>query len=224
MKQAYFVTGTDTNAGKTLIAGALLHAFAGRGLRAVGMKPVAAGCAENGGVPHCADVASLLAAGNVAAPLELVNPYAFIPPIAPHIAAEQAGVEIRLDQIVNSFGRLREMADVVVVEGVGGFMVPLNPRQDTADLARMLGLPVILVVGLRLGCLSHALLTAEAIGHRGLKLAGWVANQVEPDLPFASANIAALERRLPAPLLGVVPHGAVAEAAGLLHISLLKNA
>ncbi len=227
MKQAYFITGTDTNVGKTLIAGALLRAFACRGLRAVGMKPVAAGCEETGGVPHCADVASLLAAGNVAAPQEIVNPYALIPPVAPHIAAEQSGVEIRLEEIMRCFRELQKVADIVVVEGVGGFMVPLNPRRNTADLAEILGLPVILVVGLRLGCLNHALLAAEAIERRGLRLAGWVANQVEPDLPFLPANVAALEQRLPAPLLGAVPYCPGVDssrAVEWLHISFLENA
>lgn len=226
MKQAYFVTGTDTNVGKTLIASGLLRAFADSGMRAVGMKPVAAGCEEVGGILHCADVTSLLAAGNIAAALSVVNPYALIPPIAPHLAAELAGVEIRLEEIVRCFRELQKTADVVVVEGVGGFMVPLNPRQDTADLAQLLDLPVILVVGLRLGCLNHALLTAEAIKRRGLRLAGWVANLIEPDLPFVEANISALEQRLPAPLLGAVPYCTEANAivtAGLLRILSLEN-
>lgn len=224
MKKAYFIVGTDTNVGKTLVACALLHAFAGQGETAVGMKPVAAGCEETPAGLHCDDVARLRAAGNVAAPPQLVNPYALVPPVAPHLAAEQAGMDIHLETIVDAFRQLQDMADVVVVEGVGGFAVPLNDREDAADLAQRLGLPVILVVGLRLGCLSHALLTAEAIRRRGLKLAGWVANQIEPGMPFLRENIAALERRLAAPLLGVLPYRerlAAAEAAGLLQVKLL---
>ena len=224
MSQAYFVTGTDTGVGKTLVAAALLHAFAGRGVAAVGMKPVAAGCERIAGGLRCEDVDRLRAAGNVAAPPELVNPYALVPPVAPHIAAEQAGEEICLETIAGSFLRLREMAEVVVVEGVGGFMVPLNSQQDTADLAEMLGLPVVLVVGLRLGCLSHALLTAAAVERRGLELAGWVANQIEPGMPLLQANVTALEQRLHAPLLGVVPYReglTAAVAAGWLCVELL---
>lgn len=206
MKEAYFITGTDTHVGKTLVACALLHAFAAQGKKAVGMKPVAAGCEETPAGLCCDDVARLRAAGNVAAPPQLVNPYALVPPVAPHLAAAQAGVEIRLETIVAAFRQLQDLADVVVVEGVGGFAVPLNDRDDTADLAQRLGLPVVLAVGLRLGCLNHALLSAAAIRQRGLKLAGWVANRIEPDMPFLRENIEALERRLGAPLLGELPY------------------
>ncbi|MHB1591478.1 MAG: dethiobiotin synthase [Sulfuricella sp.] len=224
MKKAYFITGTDTHVGKTLIASALLRAFVSRGFRAVGMKPVAAGCEETTGGLRCEDVESLRAAGNVAAPPELVNPYALVLPVAPHIAAERAGVEIRIGAVLEAFRRLQAMSDVVVVEGVGGFMVPLNQRDDTADMAQQLGLPVILVVGLRLGCLNHALLSAQALKQRGLKLAGWVANQIEPGMPFLRENVAALEQGLQAPLLGEVPYreGLSADGvAGLLRMALL---
>jgi len=224
MKKACFITGTDTNVGKTLVACALLRAFVEQGEKAVGMKPVAAGCEETSAGLRCDDVASLCAAGNVAAPLRLVNPYALISPVAPHLAAAQAGVDIHLETIMDAFRQLQDMADVVVVEGVGGFAVPLNEREDTADLTQRLGLPVILVVGLRLGCLNHALLTVEAIRQRGLRLAGWVANQIESDMPFLRENIVALERRLSAPLLGVLPYHeglTAAEAAGLLQVKLL---
>lgn len=226
MKKAYFITGTDTNVGKTLVACALLRAFAGQGEKVVGMKPVAAGCEETSTGLRCEDVVKLCAAGNVIAPPQLVNPYALIPPVAPHLAATQANVVVRLETIVNAFQQLQDLADVVVVEGVGGFAVPLNESEDTADLAQQLGLPVILVVGLRLGCLSHALLTAEAIAQRGLKLAGWVANQIEPGMPFLQENIATLERRLAAPLLGVLPYReelSAVEAEGLLQVKLLAR-
>jgi dethiobiotin synthetase len=205
MKKAYFITGTDTGVGKTLVTGALLHVFARQGNKVVGMKPVAAGCMAT---PHglsCEDVEQLRAQGNVAAPLNLVNPYAMAPSIAPHIAAEREGVEIDLDAIVSSFTALREMADVVLVEGVGGFMVPLNAAQDTADLAARLDLPVVLVVGMRLGCINHALLTAQAIRLKGLRLAAWVANRIDPAMNAFDETLHALETRLAAPLLGVVP-------------------
>ncbi|MHB1292499.1 MAG: dethiobiotin synthase [Sulfuricella sp.] len=224
MEKAYFITGTDTHVGKTLIASALLRAFVRRGYRAVGMKPVAAGCEETTDGLRCEDVESLRAAGNVAAPPELVNPYALVLPVAPHIAAERAGVEIRIRTILDAFRRLQAMSDVVVVEGVGGFMVPLNQREDTADMAQQLGLPVILVVGLRLGCLNHALLSAQALKQCGLELAGWVANQIEPGMPFLRENVAALEQGLQAPLLGEVPYREELSAdgvAGLLRMTLL---
>jgi dethiobiotin synthetase len=205
-KKAYFITGTDTGVGKTLVACALLRAFVKQGNKAVGMKPVAAGCVETPAGLRCEDVESLRAAGNVVASPEWVNPYALTLPVAPHIASVQMGLDIRLETIVDAFLKLREMAEVVVVEGIGGFMVPLNAREDTADMAQLLGLPVIMVVGLRLGCLNHALLSAQVIRQRGLTLAGWVANQIEPDMPFVQDSIAALEQRLNGPLVGVVPY------------------
>lgn len=205
MKQAYFVTGTDTGVGKTLVSCALLHAFAARGLRVAGMKPVAAGCRREGDLLISEDVELLQAAGNLQLPLGQVNPYAFEPPLAPHIAAAQVGVEIALPTIVTAFDALRSRADVIVVEGVGGFRVPLNAREDTADLAALLGLPVILVVGIRLGCLNHALLTAEAITQRGLTLTGWVANLIDPEMAALEENLTTLKARLPAACLGIIP-------------------
>jgi dethiobiotin synthetase len=203
MKPAYFVTGTDTGVGKTFMACALLHHLAQQGAKAVGMKPVAAGCHNVGGRWLSEDVEQLLAAGNVEAALQDVNPYAFEPPLAPHVAAAQVGIDIAFAPILQSFKALQEQADIVIVEGVGGFRVPLNATQDTADLAVALGLPVILVVGMRLGCLNHALLTAEAILARGLPLAGWIANQVDPDMLALEENLQALQQRLPARCLGV---------------------
>ncbi|MBI3140359.1 MAG: dethiobiotin synthase [Rhodocyclales bacterium] len=216
----YFVTGTDTGIGKTLFACALLHAFAARGLRAVGMKPVAAGVEPDG---HCEDVERLIAAGNVAAERAWVNPYLLREPLAPNIAAQRDGVTIDLHHIARCFGRLREQADVVVVEGAGGFRVPLTDDQDGADLARLLGLPLILVVGLRLGCLNHALLTAEAIQSRGLALAGWIANQVDPHMTCVEANLETLRARLAAPCLGVVPHQAGPDATRIAEMLRLPD-
>jgi len=202
--KGYFITGTDTGVGKTVIACGLLHALAAAGVKAVGMKPVAAG-AEPGAYGLVNEDAERLArASGVAAPREWVNPYCLRRPIAPHIAAAEEGVVIDLSHIARSFRALADLAEVVVVEGVGGFRVPLGPAADTAQLARRLGLPVLLVVGMRLGCLNHALLTADAIAAADLGLAGWVANHVDPDMAAADENVAALEERLPAPLIARV--------------------
>lgn len=201
-----FVAGTDTGVGKTLAACALLHGFAGLGLRAVGMKPVAAGATRRRGAWHNDDVAQLLAASSIGVTPPSINPYCFAPPIAPHIAAAEAGVPIRLSAIAAGYRRLARAADVVVVEGVGGLLVPLGRRSCASDIPRRLGLPVVLVVGLRLGCLNHALLTADAMQHRGLRLAGWIANRIDPRMSRSDRNLDALRERLAAPLLGVVPH------------------
>lgn len=201
MPAGYFVTGTDTGVGKTLVSCALLHAFALAGKTAIGMKPIAAGC-EAG---KWLDVEQLIAASTVSAAREWINPYALVPPIAPHIAAKQAGVTIDLAVIQQAFYALQKTADRVIVEGAGGFLVPLGDRYDTRDLACALGLPVVLVVGLRLGCLNHALLTAQAIQSSGLPLAGWVANQIDPAMASLAENVDTLQQRLAAPLLGVLP-------------------
>jgi dethiobiotin synthetase len=211
--RGYFVTGTDTAVGKTLIACALLHAFAARGLAAVGMKPVACGAEPAAGALVFDDVERLIVAGNVTAPRRHVNPYCFAPPIAPHIAAARAGVAIELDRIEESFRVLAARAQVVIVEGVGGFRVPLGTDTDTAQLAARLALPVVLVVGVRLGCLNHALLTAESIAAHGLKLAGWVANHVDPRMEAADENVRALEALMTAPMLARVAFSAVPQAA-----------
>ena len=220
----FFVTGTDTGVGKTLIACALLHAYAAAGKRVVGMKPVAAGAERSAEGLLNADVRLLRSAGSVDASLALMNPYCFEPPVAPHIAAEQAGVVIDLKRIGQAFAQLAAAADVVIVEGVGGFCVPLNGKEDTADLAQHLALPVILVVGMRLGCLNHALLTAQAVRGRGLKLAGWIANRIDPDMAVAVENIRALAARLDAPLVGEIEFSASpdpARIAALLDVARL---
>ncbi|MDT3735281.1 MAG: dethiobiotin synthase [Denitratisoma sp.] len=215
MSRAYFLTGTDTGVGKTLIAAALLRAAAAQGLRALGMKPVAAGGAE--------DVDALVAASSVAAPRECVNPYLLAEPLSPHLAARRDGLTIDLEVIARRFGELRGRADFLVVEGAGGFRVPLSDTQDGADLAARLGLPVILVVGLRLGCLNHALLTAEAIRARGLRLAGWIANLVDPAMACVEENVDTLRTRLAAPLLGFVPHQAKPDAARVAELLRLPD-
>lgn len=198
--KGYFVTGTDTGVGKTRIAVELIHALRARGLHVAGMKPVAAGH-EAGALNE--DVIALTQAANVEADLADVNPYAFEPPIAPHVAAAQAGVRIELEVIRAAYARLAAQADVVVVEGAGGWRVPLNDRDDMADLAQALGLPVVLVVGLRLGCLNHALLTADAIRQRGLSWGGWVGNAIDPDMACRDENIETLRSRLSGPCLGI---------------------
>ena len=208
--RGWFITGTDTEIGKTFVACALLHAFRRTGVTALAMKPIAAGFDEQG---VNEDVERLLAASSLAAPRALVNPYGFRAAIAPHIAAEEEGRRIELPHIAASLTKLQTMADVVLVEGVGGFCVPLGAGGDTADLASLLGLPLILVVGMRLGCINHALLTQQAIAARGLPLAGWVANRIDPAMSRFSENLAALQARLPAPLLGVVEHGTTPEQA-----------
>lgn len=211
---AYFIAGTDTEIGKTFVTCALLHAARARGLSAVGMKPIAAGADLVGGELINEDAARLRAAGSFDPGLALLNPYCLKSPIAPHIAAAEEGVTIAPAPILDAFAALRARADVVLVEGVGGFRVPLGDGYDTADLARDMALPVILVVGMRLGCINHALLTVEAIAARGLPLAGWVANQVDPAMLRFDENLAALTARLPAPLLGVTPFQADGDAAG----------
>jgi dethiobiotin synthetase len=200
-----FVVGTDTGVGKTLVSAALVRAYARLGYRAVGMKPVAAGAKLKDGVWVNDDVAQLQAAGNVAVPAEWVNTYLLREPIAPHIAAEHKGVVIELPRIRTAYEALAARAEVVVVEGVGGFRVPLSETRDTADLAVSLGLPLVLVVGMRLGCLNHALLTHEAIAARDLHLIGWVANRLDADMAAYDENLQALSRRLSVPLLAELP-------------------
>ena len=200
-----FVTGTDTGVGKTLVSAALLHTCRARGDSAVGMKPVAAGCEQIDGDWRNEDVEALIAASSVAAPRELVNPYLFHAPIAPHIAAADAGVTISAAHIAHCARQLAGLAQSVVVEGAGGFLVPLNDTEDMGDLAQALRLPVVLVVGMRLGCLNHARLTAEAVRARGLTLAGWVANTIDPEMPRLAENLRTLRASLPAPHLGTLP-------------------
>jgi dethiobiotin synthetase len=198
----FFVTGTDTGVGKTLIACALLEGFRSAGRSAVGMKPVAAG-REDG---KWLDVEALAAASSVRAPASICNPYAFEPAIAPHIAAERAGIEMDLQKVLAAFRELSGMAEVVIVEGAGGFLVPLNARETTADLVRLLGLPVVLVVGMRLGCLNHALLTRGAMASAGVRCAGWVANCAVAEMPELEENVRALAERLDCAFLGKIAY------------------
>ena len=198
MARGIFVTGTDTGVGKTVVAAALLRALTGAGLRAVGMKPVAAGLHEGDTV--AADTRALIAAGNIDALLADINPYVFAPAIAPELAARAAGVTIDVDVIAAAYSRLAGVADAVVIEGAGGALVPLTGSTDMLDIPARLQLPVLLVVGIRLGCLNHALLSALAIRARGLDLAGWVANRVDPNMREGDANVSVLSARLRSPL------------------------
>jgi len=201
-----FVTGTDTEIGKTLVASALIHLQAKKGFKVAGMKPVAAGAALEGDRWVNEDVESLMRASSVKLDQNLVCPYLYRTPVAPHIASEEEGRLIDPEKIMRCFSQIEELADAVVVEGVGGFRVPLTKDFDTADLAVKLNLPVIMVVGLRLGCISQALLTMEAINSRGLKLMGWVANSLSSDMNKMQENLLAIGERIDAPLLGHVPH------------------
>ncbi|NHC05344.1 dethiobiotin synthase [Azonexus fungiphilus] len=216
MSYACFLTGTDTEVGKTHIACALLHRARSAGHVAVGLKPVAAGTDATGAND---DVVRIRAASSRQLPDAVVNPYCFAPAIAPHIAAADAGVVIDFARIAATVDTARTAADFVVVEGAGGFCVPFGIDRNAADLARQLALPVVLVVGMRLGCINHALLSAEAIAARGLPLAGWVANRLAPGMQRFAENLATLEQLLPAPCLGVVPWGtSPADAAACLDL------
>lgn len=196
MKQAFFVTGTDTGVGKTYVACKLIRDYVAQGHRVIGMKPVAAGGDLVNGQWVNEDVLRLEEASNVKAPRELINPYSFKEAIAPHIAAEKVGVEIKIDVIKRAFQALSKLADIVIVEGAGGFLVPLNNQQSMADLPTALDIPVILVVGMKLGCINHSLLTVEAIKARGLSLHGWVANQIEPEMAFYNKNMATIAGKI----------------------------
>jgi dethiobiotin synthetase len=206
MSRGFFITGTDTDVGKSWITVGLMAKLQQQGLIVVGMKPVASGCTETADGLRNADALLLQRQGSTAVDYALINPYPFTPAIAPHLAAAQAGQRIKLGKITERFIQLKGMAEYVVVEGVGGWLVPLNEDESVADLAVALQLPVILVVGLRLGCINHALLTAEAIRASGCTLAGWVANTLSNDMPELTQNIHAIETRIGTPLLGVVPH------------------
>ncbi|MCI0667458.1 MAG: dethiobiotin synthase [Methylococcaceae bacterium] len=213
--QGVFVTGTDTGVGKTRVSLALMEALKQKGLQVSGMKPVATGCypAEDG--LRNEDAVLLRAHASVPLDYDSVNPYAFAPPVSPHIAAIQAGREICLDLITRQYGLLRAQSQFVIVEGAGGWEVPLNSAERVSDLARILGLPVLLVVGLRLGCLNHALLTASAIRNSGCDLIGWVGNRIDPAFPCVKENITTLSTGIPAPLVGLIPFGRKMDARKL---------
>ncbi len=224
-RQHYFVAGTDTGVGKTLVSCGLLEAFKRTGVPALGLKPVAAGADETPMGLRNEDAVMLAAASSVSPPYELINPVCLREPASPHIAAALEGRRLSADRIAGMCrGAAATHRGVLLVEGAGGWRVPISERETMADVARVLGHSVILVVGMRLGCLNHALLSAEAIGRDGLVLAGWVANVIDPEMAHLEANIATLVRMLPAPCLGRVPHlgePAPEQVADALDISLL---
>jgi dethiobiotin synthetase len=212
MSQAYFITGTDTEIGKTHATCALLATAANQGLRSVALKPVAAGTDATG---RNDDVVRLMAASNVALHERTVNPWLLTEPLSPHIAARHAGVEITAAAIIETFHLADERADFLLVEGVGGLYAPLSETLTQPELIRQLDIPVILVVGLRLGCLNHALLTAAAIEQEGLRFAGWIGNRIDPAFQAPTENIQTLNERLKAPCLGTLPYDPLASPNAL---------
>jgi len=204
--RSLFVTGTDTGVGKTLASTTLLHALRMRGLRAVGMKPVASGCEATPEGWRNADALALQDASEPRPAYADLNPFALPEPLAPELASRAAGVEVTLEPLLAAFSRLQALADAVVVEGVGGWAAPLSTTLDQRDLVHALRLPVVMVVGLRLGCLNHARLTAEAIVAEGCELLGWIASAVDPDMACREENLGLLDARLPAPRLGYLPY------------------
>ena len=202
-----FVAGTDTDVGKTLIACGLLEAARQQGMRSIALKPIAAGAEKVGGQLRNGDALALMSAMSEPLSYEQVNPVVFAEPVAPHIAAARAGRRLSAAQLAGYCrGAMVRPAELLLVEGAGGWRVPLSQRETLADLAVELNLPVVLVVGMKLGCINHALLTAEAIRNNGLPLAGWVANQVDPEMACFEENVETLTAMLPAPCLGVVPN------------------
>lgn len=215
MRPDVYVTGTDTGIGKTFASCALLHALRGQGLRAVGMKPVASGCTWLDGGWKNDDALALQQASAVDVAYADINPFALEHPLAPELAARDAGTEVTLPPILDAYARLATKADAVVVEGVGGWAAPLSSSLMQVDLVRALELPVVLVVGLRLGCLNHALLSARAIEADGATLAGWIGSHVDPAMARVEDNLKMLQARLPAPCWGVLPHMPNAEPAAM---------
>ncbi len=221
-----YVTGTDTGIGKTLASCALLHALRGHGLRAVGMKPVASGCEQIEGQWRNSDALALIEASDPRRAYADHNPYALPLPLAPELAARDAGVDIELSALLSAHARLADQADGLVIEGVGGWAAPLSANLMQADLVRALRLPVVMVVGLRLGCLNHALLSARAIAADGAHLAGWIASHIDPQMERVDGNLAMLRERLPAPCWGMLPHvpdADPAQLASLLRLPMLTH-
>jgi dethiobiotin synthetase len=219
-RKGFFITGTDTGIGKTVVAAGMVHALVQRGLRVAVMKPIAAGADATPEGLRNDDALALIRASNIEASYDTVNPYCLPAPISPHIAAREAGVTLDISRIVQAFDSLTARADYVVVEGAGGWLVPIDDSATIADVARALDLPVVLVVGLRLGCLNHALLTAQAIHDSGLKLAAWVGNHIDPEFARPGDNLATLEQRLGMPPAAVLPYAVnpidLESVAGLL--------
>ncbi len=225
MRTGYYVTGTDTAAGKTLVSVTLLHALRAGGKSAVGMKPVASGCVQTPKGWRNEDALALQSASEPHPPYDLVNPFALPAATAPQIAAAAGGITVALPPILAAYQALAKTADAVVVEGVGGWLAPLADDLEQAQLARALGLPVILVVGIKLGCLSHARLSEQAILADGLRLAGWIGNAVSAEMDFSDEYFVLLRRALQSPCLGLLPHAPRASPGSLAgHLSLARQA
>ena len=218
----YFITGTDTDVGKTVASTALVNAFVAQGSRVVGHKPISAGCEQTDLGLRNEDANLLMAQSNVPLAYELINPFAFREPIAPHIAAQRSAQTITEQELLANYRELMALdIDVLISEGAGGWLLPINSEQVLPDVVQQCAMPIIMVVGMRLGCLNHALLTQQAILASGCHIAGWIANASETQ-PFFHENLATLQARIDAPLLGVIPKVASAtEAARYLDISLL---
>ena len=204
MKQGFFITGTDTGVGKTWATVALMRYFKNQGYSVIGMKPVAAGCEWHDGILKNEDALLLQENASLMIDYQQINPYAFEMPVSPHLAAGDEIIE--LDVIKQSFDDLKDKADVILVEGAGGWLAPLTAQEDIADLAKIIELPVIMVVAIRLGCINHARLTFQAIQADNVKCAGWLAMCVDPDMLKQEENIAMIRNNISAPLLGVLPY------------------
>lgn len=213
--KGFFIAGTDTGVGKTRVSVALTRAFVARGLRVAVMKPVAAGSLDTPQGPRNDDALELLAASNVKAAYEDVNPWLMATPASPHLAARQAGVTIRHEPILNSQRKFAAISDLTIVEGAGGWFAPISAIETMGDVAEKLALPVVLVVGLRLGCLNHALLTREAIRSQGVPFAGWIANKMRVEMDLANANIDTLASRFGMSPLATVPSGIPGQETGV---------
>ena len=212
---SFYVTGTDTGVGKSVASAALLHALRARGRSAVGMKPVASGCEPVDGAWRNEDALLLQAASDPRPDYADINPFALRAPVAPELALRDDGVELRLEPLLSAHARLSSNADTVVVEGVGGWAAPLSADLDQLDLVRALRLPVVLVVGLRLGCINHARLSVRAIRDDGVELIGWIANEVDPAMARIDDNFEILRQRLPVPCWGRLPHAPHPDPANL---------
>lgn len=200
-----FVTGTDTGVGKTQVTLGVMRCLQRDGLKVAGMKPIASGCCRTEDGIRNADALSIQQHCSLSLPYSDINPFAFELPIAPHVAAREAGSAISMTAIAQAYQRILRQVDWCIVEGVGGWLVPISARHTTADLVQYLALPVVLVVGIRLGCLNHTLLSVASIQQRGLRLLGWVANQIDADMARPEANIATLREWIDAPLIGIIP-------------------
>lgn len=225
MNRGFFITGTDTDVGKTWVCAALLNAFNHYG-NTIAMKPIACGCHYHKDSLHNDDALLLMQYASVKLAYEQVNPYAFPEPIAPHLAAKHSGQQIDINIVTDIFNKIADKTDTIIVEGVGGWHIPLNEKSTTIDLVQAIRLPVILVAGIRLGCLNHTLLTYESIKRHKVPLAGWIANQIDPDCEYSKENISTLADSIDAPLIGIIPNLGefnVQTITDCLDISLLES-